>query len=64
MFCRRISSPMMKTNNFKYIAVYVADYTDDACLGEIDLEYNKYIAEGRLIRICPKKLEAKDLKLK
>ena len=30
-----------------------ADYTDDACLGEIDLEYNKYIAEGRLIRICP-----------
>ena len=26
-----------------------------------DLEYNKYIAEGRLIRICPKKLEAKDL---
>ena len=31
---------------FKYIAVYVADYTDDACLGEIDLEYNKYIAEG------------------
>ena len=38
---------------FKYIAVYVADYTDDACLGEIDLEYNKYIAEGRLIRICP-----------
>ena len=42
--------------------MYVADYTDDACLGEIDLEYNKYIAEGRLIRICPKKLEAKDLK--
>ena len=37
---------------FKYIAVYVEDYTDDACLGEIDLEY-KYIAEGRLIRICP-----------
>ena len=58
MFCRRISSPMMKTNvknndKNKYIAVYVADYTDDACLGEIDLEYNKYIAEGRLIRICP-----------
>ena len=23
---------------FKYIAVYVADYTEDACLGEIDLE--------------------------
>ena len=23
--------------------MYVADYTDDACLGEIDLEYNKYI---------------------
>ena len=42
--------------------MYVADYTDDACLGEIDLEYIKYIAEGRLIRICPKKLEAKDLK--
>ena len=42
--------------------MYVADYTDDACLGEIDLEYNKYIAEGRLIRICPKQLEAKDLK--
>ena len=42
--------------------MYVADYTDDACLGEIDLEYNKYIAEGRLIRIFPKKLEAKDLK--
>ena len=41
--------------------VYVADYTDDACLGEIDLDYNKCIAEGRLIRICPKKLEAKDL---
>ena len=42
--------------------MYVADYTDDACLGEINLEYNKYITEGRLIRICPKKLEAKDLK--
>ena len=42
--------------------VYVADSTDDACLGEIDLDYNKYIAEGRLICICPKKLEAKDLK--
>ena len=38
--------------------VNVADYTDDACLVEIDLDSNKYIAEGRLMRIYPKKQEA------
>ena len=36
--------------------------TDDACLDEIGLYLSKYIAEARLISICPKKLEAKDLK--
>ena len=38
--------------------VYVADYTDDACLGKIDLDCNKYIADGRLIIFYPKKQEA------